>query len=228
MFGMVYTRPDIAFSLGSLSQYISRPGKHHGSAMKLMQRHIRETVGQKIRYGPGGDKNLAVYVDADWAQDKKGRKSVSACVAMLYGGPVSWSSKKQRSVSTSTCQAEYISFSSGSKQGQWLGQVLRDMGYPQYIGKDPSKIDMRGDNTGAIALVKNPHLHERSKHINICYHHVRDLEEQGKLQATYIPTKEMIADGLTKTLRSKDFQEFKMLGGRLQREGQASEKEKVY
>jgi len=87
--------------------------------------------------------------------------------------------------------------------------VLRDMGYSKYIGKNPNTVQMLGDNQGAIALVKNPHLHERSKHIDICYHYIRDLAEQGKLSVTYIPTFDMVADGMTKPLQRVAFERFK-------------------
>jgi hypothetical protein len=78
--------------------------------------------------------------------------------------------------------------------------VLCDIGFPQYIGKNPARVDMCGDNQGALALIKNPHLHERSKHIDICYHLTRDLEEKGKLGVTYVRTEDMIADSMIKPL----------------------------
>ena len=92
------------------------------------------------------------------------------------------------------------------------------MGYVSYIGPSLTKVDVRGreiakvnicgDNQGAIALVKNPHLHEWSKHINICYDHIRDLAECKKISVSYIPTNEMIADGLTKPLQATAFDQF--------------------
>jgi hypothetical protein len=223
MYAMVYTRPDIAFHIGQLSQQMKDPAVRHNSAVKELGRYLRTTIRQKIRYGPTEEAflkvyepdlgaNLALYSDADWA-NMKGRKSISGYVAMLYGGPVAWGSKKQRSVSTSSCESEYIGMSTCCKQGQWIAQVLRDMGFPQYIGKDPRLVDMRADNQGAIALAKNPHLHERSKHIDISYHHIRDLEERNKLKITYVPTAEMVADGFTKPLEKIAFAKFKgMLG----------------
>ena len=108
-----------------------------------------------------------VYSDADWASDKFDRKSVSGSVIMFYGGPICWSSKKQRSVATSSCESEYMAMASCSKGGQWVAQIFRDLGYSKYIGSNPRLVQMRGDNQGAIALAKNPHLHERSKHIDI-------------------------------------------------------------
>jgi hypothetical protein len=68
---------------------------------------------------------------------------------------------------------------------------------------------MRGDNQGAIALAKNPHLHERSRHIDISYHYIRDLVQKGRVKIDYIPTAEMIADGFTKPLERTAFDKFK-------------------
>ncbi|CAL3968521.1 unnamed protein product [Diplocarpon coronariae] len=83
-----------------------------------------------------------------------------------------------------------------------------------YIGRDRNCIDLRADNTGAIALAKNPHLHERSKHIDIAYHFIRDLVAKNKLSITYVPTDRMVADGFTKPLETvAKFEAFKdMLG----------------
>lgn len=92
-----------------------------------------------------------------------------------------------------------------AKQGQWIAQVLRDMGYPQNISKNAMTVQTKGDNQGAIHLVKNPILSDRSKHIDISYHYVRDLAEKKRIAVEYIPTNKMIADGLTKPLPKVGF-----------------------
>ena len=211
MYGMVFTRPDIAFVLGRLAQYMSDPAEHHGHALKNVMRYIRSTIKQKLRFGPGGAHRdqFGMYTDADWASDKTDRKSISGGVGMFYGGPFSWASKKQTGVSTSSAESEYISQSMYAKQGQWTAQIFRDLGIPECINSNQRTVQMYGDNQGALALVKNPHLHERSKHIDICYHYVRDLAEKFKLQITYVPTAEMIADGMTKPLLRVAFERFK-------------------
>jgi hypothetical protein len=140
-------------------------------------------------------------------------------MAMLYGGLVSWGSRKQTSVATSSTKSEYIAMSSCAKQSQWIVQVLRDMGFPRYIGKDPYTVQIKGDNQGALALVKNPHLHERSKHIDIQYHHIRDLETRKRIAVSYIPTIDIVADGMTKPLDRIVFQRFKDLMGMTRRDG---------
>lgn len=210
MYAMIFTRPDIAFILGKLSQFMSDPAIHHGHAIKSLLRYLNSTIKTRIRYGPGGEhSNAVLYSDADWASDKIDRKSISGSVTMFYGGPTSWSSKKQRSVATSSCESEYMALAACAKQGQWFAQVLKDLGYAKFIGRNHDLVQMFGDNQGAIALTKNAHLNERSKHIDIAYHFVRDLAERGSLRVDYVPTSDMVADGMTKPLDRVAFGRFK-------------------
>jgi hypothetical protein len=91
--------------------------------------------------------------------------------------------------------------------------VLRDIGYSSYIGDSQIKVDIRADNQRVIALIKNPHLYDRSRHINIYYHHIRDLQEREKISIIYIPTDEMIINGFTKLLQRITFIKFKSFLG---------------
>ena len=213
-FGMVFTRPDLASIKGKLSQYMSDPAQHQGHMLKNMMRYIKSTVKQRLRYSPGGAHEcFKVYLDADWASDKNDRKSVLGSVVMFYNGSISWASKKQKSVATSSCESEYMALSTCTKQGQSVAHVFRDFDRTKYIGKDANLVQMLGDNQGAIALTKNPHLHEQSKHIDICYYYVRDLAEKGRLVVNFVPTDQMTADGMTKPLTRVAFQRFKTLLG---------------
>ncbi|KAI1001527.1 hypothetical protein K3495_g6674 [Podosphaera aphanis] len=190
MYAMVLTRPDIAFVVGRLSQFMKDPAR--------------------LRFGPweAYSQQFAVYTDADWALDKMHRKSISGGVCMYYGGPISWSSKKN-SVTTSSAEVEYVSQAMYAKQGQWTAQIFRDLGMSQVINANEITVQIYGDNQGALALFKNPHLHERSKHIDICHHFVHDMADKGKLVIDYVPTSEMIADRLTKPLQRVAFERFK-------------------
>lgn len=213
MFAMVYTRADIAFALGRLSQFTKEPTKRHGHALKKLMRYLRFTVDYRLRFSPGENVKLVVYSDAEWATDKLDRKSISGGVGMLCGAAVFWLSRKQKSVTTSTAEAEYASASTIAKLGQWMAQILRDMGYPEYVASNGITVDTRGDNQGAIALIKNPHPDERSKHIDICYHHIRDLHEKNRISTKYVPSQDMVADGLTKPLSKGPFEKFVKLMG---------------
>jgi hypothetical protein len=209
MYAMVHTRPDIAFALGKLSQHMQDPSERHWTYLKALMRYVRSSLCLRLRFGRGRNPDLAVYTDADWAGQKSDRKSTSGGVAMLYGGPVCWLSKVQRSVATSSTESEYIAQSTNAKTTQWLAQILRDIGCLELIGEDGKTVQMLADNQGAIALAKNPHLHERSRHIDICHHYIRDLVQRGRVKIKYIPTAEMVADGFTKPLERTAFEKFK-------------------
>lgn len=189
------------------------PADHHMKAVIRLMKYIRSTIKLRIKYSSNRSTTLVMYSDADWAGQKHDRKSTSGSAGMLCGGAITWSSRVQRSVATSSTESEYMAMSGTAKTSQWVAQVLRDMGYSKYIGRTPSTVDIRGDNQGALALVKNPHLHERLKHIDICYHHIRDLAERRRIEVTYIPTDEIVADGFTKPVLATAFQRFRdMLG----------------
>ena len=208
MYAMIHTRPDIAFALGKLSQHMSDPADFHWKAFKGLLRYIASTMSTRLRYGPGPHQQLVLYSDADWAGQRSDRKSTSGTVSFLYGGPICWGSKVQRSVATSSTESEYIAMSATAKMSQWIAQVLRDMNEAHRIGANSSTVSIKGDNQGSLALVQNPHLHERSKHIDISYHHVRDLQERKKIAVDYVPTENMPADGLTKPLARTLFERF--------------------
>ena len=111
LYAMIQTRPDIAFTTGRLSQFMSDPAKQHATGMKHLLRYIRSTAALRLRYGPGQPHVLG-FADSDYAADKTDRKSILGYIFTLAGGAVSWRSRKQRSVATSTTEAEYMAQSS--------------------------------------------------------------------------------------------------------------------
>ncbi|KAI0995658.1 hypothetical protein K3495_g12524 [Podosphaera aphanis] len=174
-------------------------------------RYLGSAIKQRLLFGPGGvhpDK-FAVYTDANWATDKSDRKSISGGAFLYYGEPISWSSKKQTSVTTSSAKAEYISEAMYAKQGQWIAQIHRDMRVHQIIHENATTVQMYGDSQDALALVKDPYLHERWKHVDICYRFVRNFAKKKRLTIDYVPTIDMVADGMTKPLERVGFERFK-------------------
>ena len=118
-----------------------------------------------------------------------------------------------------------MALSECSRQAVWLTGLFTELGYPEIVDStcrqmslniiDSSKVKMelKGDNNGAISLVKNRQVSERSKHIDVAYHYVCDLQRQGRINVDYIPIDDMIADGLTKPLAKEKFQRFLKLIG---------------
>lgn len=202
MFPMVYTRPDIAFAAAKLAQFMDKPKHEHAQCMKTLMRYLRSTIDLRIRYGPYGESanQVICYSDADYGGDRVDRKSTTGNLFMLGGGPISWRSRKQTAVATSTTEAEYVALATAAKHAKWLAQLLTDIGYPKYISKNQRTVQIHADNKSAITLVDQPQLNERTKHIDIAYHFARDLKERNIIAVDYVPTHSMLADGLTKPL----------------------------
>jgi hypothetical protein len=124
----ILTRPDIAYTLGRLSQFMADPTMTYLRALKKLSKYVRSSVQLGITFRRDGNKTLEGYSDSDFAIDKSDRMSILRNVFMLAGGPVSWMSRKQKSVSTSTMEAEYMAMSVYAKRSQFIVQILRDMG----------------------------------------------------------------------------------------------------
>lgn len=222
MWPMIMTRPDIAFAIGRLSSYVSDPTKGHMQAQKKLSRYLRSSQDLGLMFRRGGGK-LIGYSDSDYAMDKADRVSILGSIFFLCGSPVSWMSRKQKSVATSTMEAEYMAMNACAKQSQFLAALLREMDCAELVGESSFQplvktnsdtvnelrpVQIMGDNQAALTLVKDAHTHERSKHIDVAYNFVRRLWWQKKIAVEYVPTKEMVADGLTKPKNGPQFQEF--------------------
>ena len=203
MYLMVRTRPDIAFALCKLSTFSNNPTDTHWQALKRVIRYLAGTRNRGITYGGVSNTTLTGYTDADWAGDHDSARSTSGYVFTLNGGAISWKSSKQKSIAKSTCEAEYMGQSEAAQEAVWARSMLSELGEQM---TDP--IPVFGDNQGAIALAKNPIDHKRTRHINVSYHFVRELIANGILTLTYLPTNEMVADGLTKALTPAKFAGF--------------------
>lgn len=198
--GLVYlanaTRPDIAFAASALSRFCSDPRKTHWILAKRVLRYLSGTSHLGITYSKT-EENLVAYTDSDWAGDIDDRRSCTGNVLMLSGGPISWKSKKQASVSLSTMEAEYVALAEVSREVVYIKRLLEHMGYGKQV---TSPIKILCDNQSAIRLAKDAVFHKRSKHIDIKYHYTRELLEQGEITIEYLRTEFMLADILTKSL----------------------------
>jgi hypothetical protein len=139
---------------------------------------------------------LKAYADADYAAGED-RRSISGMVITLANGTVSYQSKKQSTVATSTTESEYVAAANAVKELIWIKSLLKELGREDEAeGQDT----LLSDSQGAIALGRNPEYHARTKHIDVQYHFIRECVENGTIQLKYCPTKDMVADALTKAL----------------------------
>jgi len=193
---LVHTRPDLAFSVGYVSRFLEKPTTEHQQAVKRVLRYLAGTLdyGLQFKRAPNSARFVG-YCDSDLAGDIDSSKSTTGCLFFFGNSLVSWQSIKQRVVALSSCEAEYVAMTSAATQALWLSRLLADL-----LGRKVETVELRVDNKSAIALAKNPVFHDRSKHIRVKQHFIRDCIEEGSIRTEYIPTADQLADILTKAL----------------------------
>jgi hypothetical protein len=202
--GLLYialnTRPDIMAAVSICSRYVANPGMNHWIAVKRILRYLNGSRNNGIILGGTNKITLHGYSDADWGGDRDTRKSTTGYVFFVGNGCVSWQTKKQPTTALSTTEAEYLALSSASQEMLWLRQLFGEIWYMQ---KEATTIQQ--DNTGSIELTKNNKHHQRTKHIDIRHHFIKDLVLSDALRVIFCSTKDMLADIFTKSLPSTTF-----------------------
>ena len=194
MYCVTGTRPDLAYTVTFLSQYSSCPNKNHLGAAKRVLRYLKGTSSWKLHYPWNNPLTLETYTDADYGNDPDDRISWSGYISKLGNATISWRSRKQRSVSTSTTESEYMALCTGVKHHIWLQSGLKALRHP----KIPNAV--LTDNNGAKDIAENPKLNDRSKHIDIQYHFTRQQVQLGNIILIHTPGKGNPADICTKPL----------------------------
>lgn len=187
------TRPDIAYTVNTLSKFSNKPELQHWQAVKRLFRYLRGTKNMKIVYTP--DENpITGYCDSDWASNSDDRRSCTGYVFIFQGAAISWNSRRQQTIALSTTEAEYMALSAATQEALWLRQLHLEL-WPADIAT-PMKLYC--DNQSAIKLSGSECFQPRSKHIDVRHHFVRDRVARGEIQVQYVSTNEMTADSLTK------------------------------
>lgn len=202
------TRPDIMHGVSLISRYMENPTESHLLAAKRILRYLRGTVDFGIFYKRGVKENLFGFCDSNYAGDVDDRKSTSGFVFIMSSGAISWSSKKQQIVTLSTTEAEFISAATCSCQVIWLRRLLEMLQCQQ---QGPTKVFC--DNVSAIKISKNHVLHGRSKHIDVRYHFLRDLCNDGTVDLLFCKSEDQVVDIMTKPLKQAAFVKLRGLLG---------------
>lgn len=196
------------FVTGLISRFMENPTHLHLQAAKRVLRYIKGTLDLGVFYKKGGETTLIGYTDSDYAGDLDDRKSTSGYVFLLGGGAVAWMSKKQPVVTLSTTEAEYVAAASAACQGVWMRRLLETVKHPQN-----ERTTIFCDNSSTIKLSKNPVLHKRSKHIDVRFHFLRNLTNEGIVELVHCSTEDQIANIMTKALKLETFERLrKQLG----------------
>ena len=193
------TRPDISFAVSYLCRFNSRHNDAHWAAVKHLLRYVKHTLSFKLTFGTHRGQNGLVegYADADYAGDVDTRRSTTGFVFFVHGSLVSWKSKRQHSVTLSTTEAEYLAIGDCAKHGLWLCRLLEHL-HQQSSIQFPIKLPLSNDNQGAVFLCNEASVNNKSKHIDIRHHFIRELTRAGKITVSHVSTKDMPADVLTK------------------------------
>jgi hypothetical protein len=202
MFLSTVSRPDISFAVNLISRFLSNYNRTHWEAVKRIFKYLKGTVDLGIMYkNSGSEIELVGYTDSDFAGDIDTRRSTSGFIFELSNGPVTWSSQRQKMVTLSTTEAEYVAASLATREALWLRQLLNDVGLTCH---GPTTLNV--DNQSAIKLVKNSEFHKRTKHIDIQYHFIREKYVSSEIQVINVPSEFEYADIFTKALPRERFQ----------------------
>lgn len=181
------TRPDIAFTVQLLSQFMQKPTSTHLQTSKRLLRYLIGTLSQGILLASNSAAQLTAYCDSDWASCPMTRRSTTGYCIFLGSSPISWKSKKQHVVSRSPAEAEYRAMALKTCEITWLSAFLKDLG----IKNLPPTV-LKCDNKAALAIAANPVLHERTKHVELDCHYVREQVKAGAITTTYTPSNEQM------------------------------------
>ncbi len=172
-------------------------------------RYLSRTLNLRIAFTADSEDELVSYTDSDYAGLIDGQKSTGGYIFILFGGPLSHQSKLQSTVALSSTEAEYMATTEAGKEALRVARFLACLRF--CLSSQP--VDLRADNKGTISLTKNPEFHRKTKHIEVRWYWIREKVERKEIAISYISTKEMLADGLTKALSPKIFKDVQRMIG---------------
>ncbi|KAL9233204.1 hypothetical protein vseg_008229 [Gypsophila vaccaria] len=197
---LTITRPDLVYAVHILSQFFNEPRKEHWEGVLRVVRYIKRNPSKGISLKRNGSLNLVGYCDSDYASCPLTRRSLSGYYVSLGGSPISWKAKKQATVALSTAEAEYRSIRAVTSELVWTKAFLASLGV---FHTNPMRIFC--DNQSAIHIAKNPVFHDRTKHIEVDCHFVRQHLVSKSISVSHVCSKEQIADLFTKALGGELF-----------------------
>ncbi|KAL6328004.1 hypothetical protein AAG906_031348 [Vitis piasezkii] len=183
-----HTRPDIGFSVSVVSQFMNNPTEKHMTAVIRILRYLKMTPGKGLFFQRTTKKEIEIFSDADWAGSVTDRRSTSGYCSFVWGNLVTWRSKKQSVVARSICE------------GIWLNRLLEELRVPL---KHPMVLYC--DNQ-APSIAKNPVHHDRTKHVEIDRHFIKEKIEEGVFKVSYT-RQTSNGDILTKALARVNFED---------------------
>ena len=188
-----HTRPDIAYAVSVVSRYMHDPRKGHMNVVYRILQYLKCCPGKGILFRAHGHLDIEGFTDADWAGCLDDRRSTTGYCAYVGGNLVSWRSKKQGVVARSTAEAEYRAMALGVSELVWLKGLMKELHL-----HDGAPLLLKCDSKAAVDIANNPVQHDRTKHIEIDRHFIKEKLDDGILQLMHVRSGEQVADVLTK------------------------------
>ena len=204
MYFSSWSRPDITFTISKLAKFMHNPGPKHQAALKRLLRYLGATSSRGLTYSFAGHPAKAGiygYYDAAFADDIDTRRSTMGYNFFFEGCAISWHSKLHTYVTTSSNHSEYCAGAKAAREAKMFQMLMTELDFALYV----SPIDLFSDSQGATAMSYNPVNRNASKHVDLADHYVREQVERGTITVTYVSTKDMVADALTKSLPKDQF-----------------------
>ncbi|CAL5415338.1 unnamed protein product [Camellia sinensis] len=174
---LAHTRPDITYAVSVVSQFMHCPSKDHMNAVVRILRYLKSAPGKGLMFSKNNHLNIGGYTDADWAGNNTDRRSTSGHFTFVGGNLVTWRSKKQKVVALSSAEAEFRAMNKGLCELLWLRKLLTEFGFPP-----ASAMELFCDNKAAISIAHNPVQHDRTKHVEVDRHFIKEKLETGIVQ----------------------------------------------
>jgi histone deacetylase 1/2 len=201
---LTLTRPDLAFSVNKVCQFLHAPTSTHWTAVKRILRYVKFTTEVGLTISRRNSFRISAFSYANWAGSIDDRRSTGGFAVFFGSSLISWSARKQNTVARSSTEAEYKAMANATAEIIWLESLLAELGVRLRVAPR-----LWCDNLGATYLFANPVFHARAKHIEIDFHFVRERVARKQLEIRFIPSKDQLADGFTKALPTYKFEEFK-------------------
>lgn len=202
------TRPDIAYAINIFSQFQENPGITHWNGLIKLLGYVVHSKDQKLVLSEASNLNVSCYSDSDFASNRDDRVSIGGLILFLDKAPIVWRTFKQKAVSLSSMEAEFISITESAKELVWITRILNECHKSKLFSFD-SNVTLLSDSTAAIDFTNSPIENNRTKHIDVRLHFVRDLVADNIFKLKYIRSKVNLADPFTKPQTKEGLKFFK-------------------
>ncbi|GKE42515.1 zinc finger, CCHC-type containing protein [Tanacetum coccineum] len=182
--------------MGKLSMYSSNPSTQYWQAIQWVLKYLKKTMDHRLTY-TGYPLVLEGYTDASWIKKTEDNSSTSGWVFLLSSGAISWASKKQTCITSSTMKSEFMALTAAGKEAEWLKNLFLEI--PLWV-KPIAHISIRCDSAATLANAYSQMYNGKSRHLGVRHSMIHKLITNGVIFIEFIRSQQNLADHLTKRL----------------------------